>query len=571
MKKLFCLLLLLFSCLFGLFALSGQDIIPLSSSLYANMDDLYLILGIGTPSDSRPWSKNEAKAILDVVDGSLLSGSTKRLYEQVKSEVEKDLRWTFPDKFSLGAFMDVSGEMYAHTNTNTENGFTSYEDWLYGYTKRKPLLRLRLDMAVSDFFYTYCDLQYGYGIVSYDDTLSQFDTATMAVGALGIADGVTYVDGSSLLSQYTRSFSTNLITAARDFDFDWPKRAVFSVGGKKWNFNVSRDRISWGNSHIGNFILDDHLDFNEYARFTVFTDYFKYESTVVFMDSIVKESSNPDEKFRMLLAHRLEFRPWRKVTLAVSENVMYQNDVWDFRYLNPAFIYHNLNNVSMFNAIAHAELSYTPVPGLNFYGQVVLDQAKAPNDSSADSDAWGVLGGVDFGTALGKGILTSSFEGAMTLPCLYRRDGVDFLVSRRYDTLKYFYVFKFDYLGFPYGGDALVFKLDTSYRIPQAMEVGFSVTAMWHGEMSIYTLHNSKGNGYTPVYGSSLFIGDVITNTWMYSLKCSYDLKNVLKWPSITLYGELDYITIVEYSQSSKQYDNYRDDVQLTVGTTIAL
>ena len=72
------------------------------------------------------------------------------------------------------------------------------------------------------------------------------------------------------------------------------------------------------------------------------------------------------------MGHRLEFRARGGLTLALSEDVMYRNDVFDPRYLNPAFIYHNLNNRSMFNAIAHLELDWSPAPGWKLYGQYAL-------------------------------------------------------------------------------------------------------------------------------------------------------------------------------------------------------
>ena len=42
----------------------SQEMIPLSSSIYMDMDALYLATGNGTPSNARPWSKTEANLIL---------------------------------------------------------------------------------------------------------------------------------------------------------------------------------------------------------------------------------------------------------------------------------------------------------------------------------------------------------------------------------------------------------------------------------------------------------------------------------------------------------------------------
>ncbi|MCH3916449.1 MAG: hypothetical protein LKE40_03065 [Spirochaetia bacterium] len=267
-------------------SLPGQDVLPLSNAIYADMDDLYLVLGIGTPSDSRPWTVNEAKKLLSVVDASSLTGTAKQLYDSIDGALAKPLRVHTSDGFSANATMDLSAEAYAHTNTDGD--FSSYDDWTYGFIDRQPLAKLRVEMAVDPMFYTYCDLQYGYGIVTYDDVVSSL--GEKSVGALidnseGDYDDLDYVDSFSVLNQYGSSFATNLITASRDFDFQWPKRAILSFGGDNWNFNLSRDRINWGNSHIGNFIIDNHVDYHDYARFTVFTRYFKYEALGVFFDN----------------------------------------------------------------------------------------------------------------------------------------------------------------------------------------------------------------------------------------------------------------------------------------------
>ena len=549
-----------------------QQVIPLNDDIYADMDDLYLLEGIGTPSNSRPWTMNEANAILSVVEVKDLKGAAKKLYDALSKALGKDLRWTFPDEFSLGADLDVALEFYAHTNTDLADGFTSHEDWIYGFVDRKPLLKLQLDMAVSDFFYTYCDLQYGYGLFSYGDVLATLSdsSAPDLVGAL-IPDtsqvDLEYVDGSSVLAQYSNAFSNNLLSASRDFDFQWPKRAVLSLGGEKWNFSVSRDKLSWGNSSIGNFIIDDHVDFHEYARLSIYTEYFKYEAVGVFFDTYY--ASN--DFFRMLMAHRLEFRPVHKVTFAVSENVMYQNDQFDLRFLNPAFIYHNLNERDMFNAIAHVELDYTPVPGIHLYTQFALDQAVAPNENPDTEDtAWGLLAGFEYALDLNEGVFSTALEGSLALPSMYRRDKVDFLMARRYAGLMYWGAQKFDYIGSPYGGDVVVVKWDTRYRKIDSAEFAFSLTSVWKGGVDMYT-PISSGETYTD-YGTKLFTEDLITFSLIGSLGCSVDLTHVFnELVSCSLYGQLDGILIMDYLQSTEAFDNQRSDLQLSVGMAVSL
>ncbi|MGH0053485.1 MAG: hypothetical protein ACQ5SW_08880 [Sphaerochaetaceae bacterium] len=566
MKRLSIILLLLGFLVVTLPATTGaQEVLPLSSVLYADMDLLYLLSGLGTPSGSRPWTKAEAQMMLSYAEPFVKGNVQQALYDSLYQMVHEQLRWNYSDGFSFSAILDLSIEGYAHTN----NAYDSYTDWVYTFEDRKPLAKVRLDMAISDSFYTYCDLQYGYGLFTYNDHLAQNPAP---VGALiPNANSVIVVDQYSTLAQYQNYFANNIILKSRDFDFQWPKRAIFSVGGENWNVNFSRDRIAWGNSKIGNFILDDHVDFHEYLRFSTFSKYFKYEAMTVFFDT----SYADEEYFRMLIAHRLEFRPWQKLTIAVSEDVMYKDSVFDIRFLNPAFILHNLNERGKFNAIAHLEFAYVPKPGLRVYGQFALDQATAPNeDPEAEDTAWALSLGLDYAKAVKDGVLSTSFEGSMALPSMYRRDKVDFLMARRYaglepyDDVSYWNAQKFDYIGSPYGGDAVVGLWELRYRVPEKSEMFFSVTAVLKGTVDIYTPIGVSG--YTD-YGTTMFKDDEITCMLTPTLGGNMKLfQNTSFIEGIIVYSQISLIAIGEYLQSSKDLTWKSLDVQIVAGTTIS-
>ena len=278
-------------------------------------------------------------------------------------------------------------------------------------------------MALSDYFYTYADLQYGYGPYTYDDTLPRLlESEHTLVGALipdtSGANNLRYFDCETPLVQYTKQWATNVLPASKHFDFQWPKRAVFSVGTDTLNFSINRDKISWGNSKIGNFVVDDHVDYHEYARFTTFSRYFKYEALMIFFDTHYAAYDH----FQVLLAHRLEFRPWDVLTIAVSENVMYKDKVFQLQYLNPAFVLHNLNNRSTLNAIAHAEIDWVPAPSLRLYGQFALDrrppQMKGIMKKSRHGRSWPALNGARSSI---KEFLLPSLKGAWRLPYVSTR------------------------------------------------------------------------------------------------------------------------------------------------------
>lgn len=536
----------------------GAQVIPLASSVYEDMDLLYLLAGKGTPSGSRPWTKAEAQAILGGVRKENLQAVARSLYTSIQKKVEAPLRWNFSDGFSLSAYADVSVENYIHSNSE----FSSYGAWDYSYVDRKPLVRLRLDMAVSDFFYTYSDLQYGYGLHTKDDTLDYLGPGEMVGALIPANSGLYYVDENTKLVQYEKWYANNIITSTTHIDFQTPKRSVISLGSERWNATFSRDRISWGNSKIGNFILDDHVDFHEYLRFTTYSEYFKYEVLVVFFDTYHASTSI----LRMLLAHRLEFRPWSKVSFAVSENVMYQDDKLDLRFLNPSFIFHNLNERNKFNAIAHIELAYVPFAGFRLYGQFALDQAVAPNEGdNPELPAWGMSLGADYAAAFAQGVLQSSIEASMTIPHMYRRDTVDFLMARRYAGLNTnaWDAVKLDYIGSPYGGDALVLHARTLYKVADVGSLSLAVTGVLKGDVDMFTVLDDSFSEY----GTTMFSDDVIHTSFIATLAGALDVGFSTAWQ---VYAQVSVLAKGSYLQSQQAFNPHAWDVQFVMGTTFS-
>jgi len=568
MKRILMMFSILLVSISMIFSVTSQEIIPLSSTIYSDMDALYLLTGNGTPSNTRPWSVSEASLILSRIDTTVLSGTAKKLYQMVESEINKGLRFRFKDGFQFDVSLDTNYEMYYHNNGDD---FDKDTEWIYGFEDRKPLLKLDLSFAADDYLYIFTDLQYGRNRFTDRDGFKDVGKNTTHIIGSTITDAyqAKVVDHSWA---YSQRFLTNVLWPTYDIDFQTPKRAVASFGGPHWNINLSRDKILWGNGHSGNFIIDDHVDYQEYARFNAFSDYFKYEWLNVFFEtnSSVAETESADVEFKMLMAHRLEFRILDRITFAISENVMYQNDVFSFRYLNPAYIYHNINSNSMFNAIAHVELDISFAKGFNAYGQYVLDQAVAPNESDAQADATGWLAGIEYASVLGDGVLSASAEYAQTSPALYRRDIVDFLMFRRYHGNGTSFISHIDYIGYQYGGDAQVAQIDLSYRFPHLGTIGLRLFGMRHGQVD-YFMSNAAVNANREPSPS----GTEVFETGVASISFNLSLpEHYIPVIDLGLWGQLDWVgkrTYVKPTDSAQGY--YKDntqDIQLTTGISIS-
>ncbi|MDR2110643.1 MAG: hypothetical protein LBP32_04985 [Spirochaetaceae bacterium] len=565
-----------------------QEIIPLSSEIYREMDALYLLRGLGSPSSSRPWTAAEALAALERVDAAGPRLGEQALHDHIAAEISRLPRLALGDSVHLDANFETAFEVYAHTN---DRDYVTEPDWLYGYEERKPLFLLSAEMAAGKWFYVFTDLRYGRNRFLEGDIRRDETALPGGMGAL-IPPQDTFQGG--LLFPvwswaYSRPVLTNVIPRTWDFDFQWPKRAVFAVGGNHWTLNLSRDKIRWGSGHTGNFIIDDHTDYQDFARFSVFTERFKYEWLNVFFISypynsgLIDSGGLMEETFRILMAHRLEFRILKSLSFSISENIMYQDRNLNFRYFNPAFIYHNLWDRSRFNAIAQGELEFTFAPGFKVYGQFVIDQLRAPDEDAGQSDAYGVLAGFEHARTLGKGVLTISLEGAYTTPLLYRRDKVDFLMITKNETLGAWESFYVDYIGYPYGGDAAVLQLDAAYLLPGDAVVSARFLGMIHGRMNFFISHNSEGDNtekanlpdHTPSGGR-----DQREMTFIASFRGDRKIPQPLSWLNLSTWARLDLITKgnkLMYSRTGIGEDlvyhrgGVSTDLQFTIGLALRL
>ena len=257
----FSLLLLL---LVGLFSLEAAElrpvkamIYPLDSPIYEDMDALYSLCGLARPSTNRPWSDSQARLILSKVDKAELSGVAAGLYEAILSELDKGLRWKIGDDFQLDTGIVFGLEMYAHSNTAD---FTTEDDWERSYQERKSLMRLHFDFTSGDFLYTTSDIHYKWSRADYNDNygnyLADYGASTNGyIASYKMDDTAYYVKKSYAFSQ---GFFTSFFTTTMNFSFIWPKRAVFSIGGDRWNLSVNRDDLSLGNAFFGNLLVDRH-------------------------------------------------------------------------------------------------------------------------------------------------------------------------------------------------------------------------------------------------------------------------------------------------------------------------
>lgn len=566
-------------------------IIPLSSPFYDIIDDLYALEGLGSPSDVRPYSAAEAEMFLTQVDDDSLTGYSKTLYDKAASIVEETVRWQFGDGFGLGARLGINPEVYMHINGED---FYNEEQWAYSYDDRKHFLELGLEFSVGDFFYTYADLMYTMGRYSEGATFLSSEDFPSGIGALlplyEYEEQVITIDGESVTvlvpvpveyyivdssPQYQKGLSSNIPLKSALFEFEWPKRAFVAFGGDMWTLQFGRERLDWGNSRVLNFIIDSHVSYHDVLRLSVFTDHFSYEWDNIFFQTAGRVDNSYDSGIRILMAHRLEFRPIRYVSFAVSENVMYESPSLNLGYMNPGNIYHNLNNRQQFNAIASAELNIMPMRGLDIYAQAVLDQARAPNESASQGSAWGILAGVEYSFSPAEcGVFSLNVEFDYTSPLLYRRDGVDFLMFQRSVTMNIdaSTPLKLYYIGYRYGGDVALLHLGIDWRLYDVTRVYLSADFALKGEMDMAYSHNVGGdNEEYPNYPGTTPSGNLTTRFMVVTLGGDYEIPGLPDWMSLSLSSSLSLVGSQVHDRASGTTSDGSLDVQASFALSLSL
>jgi hypothetical protein len=463
--------------------------------LFSIIRDLSIEQGLSAPSSSGPWSGEELASMLETIDADSLSPDSSSLYEYASERLSAPDRKQVTPRFGYDFQTDTTAEIYAHTNDSSY--FELEEDWGDAYPERKPLLSTSLAFWGDT-------SMYGKLNVSLRNNRFGFGTQSSA-------------------AYFQPGFSTNVLIDKENFllnyETSFPWTAFISIGGSVWNFQFGRDTLSWGNGVTGNLIIDDHLIFHEFARFTTFYKPFKYSLLAVSFPHPANyysgEYDGPDgyplEKdqlsgVRTFIAHRFEFTLNSKIRLSLTEAMMHQAETYDFRFFSPFVIQHNYFMKENSNSILGVELDYTVLPSLLFHTQVVIDDLAVGGETTsgdkAKPDAVGVISALHYTKAVNKGMLRLSVEGAYTTPYLYLRgselsgdtgEPIDFIVGYPQYTQKTGNLVKKEFLGYRYGGDAIVVDFATSFMIPESWQINAGAFYMAHGTFDIETPYD-KGD-----------------------------------------------------------------------------
>lgn len=539
----FCLILITsFQPLFS----NNQRIVDVDSQYFRSIEYLYMSQGLGLPSESGPWSIGEMYEMLQNLPVESFSINELVFYQRILNSFEnKKLISDFQASFHYS----LQPEIYFHLNEG--DLFDEDEEWFSNYENRKPIFSFSTEYQLNNFFY---------GFLQIDLRKNRFDT-----------------NGST--EYFSQKLGTNFLFDDLPINPNstTPWRAFGSLGGEGWNFQIGRDKVSWGSGISGNLIVNQHMDYHEFFKFTLFGNELKYVFLgMSFTPPDYVESSDPIQSICYFFAHRFEFLPIKNLRISLTEGMLYQGKVFDFRYLNPFMIYHNYYMDSNSNSIFGIEITYGITKGFAFYGQFVLDQFAVPGEAStgvqAQPSAFGYLGGLSYTFITKKGVFSVNLEGAFTDPYLYLRDSgqigesipIDFIVGYRQPQTSFSSkLIDEDFLGYPFGCDAIVFDFIINY---DQFPLGFfqaETFFMVHGTHDQYTKYEKGDNAIALTTPTKSYADkNAIETTIVQRLFLSRLIMENLEF-----YGE---INIMALNNGGNVIRRTEIDVQVTLGTHVS-
>lgn len=528
-KLLLALVSLVLVCGLAFAATNSQKVYSVDSDVYKDISKIYVLTGHALPSTAGPWSGDELCKMIEAIDRNDVPDYMQATYDAVLEALGAEADVDFKGG-ALNFNGTVNLDLYFHTydvsaddaitrtdvNNMPESAFEG-RSWWFGKDLNHivPFFELEIENYLNDHVYFVFDMP-------------------LQNASRGVKDiGSTLLNTNVIMLQ-------NLSFSLKDLDIaSFPHRAFAAVGGEGWSVEVGRDRLNWGAGTTGNVVLSDNFPYHDMVRATAYGEKLKYTYLISFFPSKMNyyytgtdatESFEGDDDVNstqrldglfFYAAHRFEFRLFKdKVGFALTEGLMYASETNNVEVsaLSPIYFMHNAFMPMNSNSTLAFELDYTPIKGLNIYGQLLLDQGRMPGFESVSGavepgespDGNAYLVGAKYMTGVQKGVLTVNPEFAYVSPFCYLRDsgytskyGMDYvgaIKSRLYgyedrsnapDILYEDYV-----IGYTYGPDCLVANLSASW---EGEKLSFTANGMYmvHGTHDLWTKWTETPTGLT--------------------------------------------------------------------------
>ena len=332
-------------------------------------------------------------------------------------------------------------------------------------------------------------------------------------------------------------------------DLNFPQNAYGVFDLENQYFVIGRCKLKWGDAEYPVALSDtspyfDNFTYSFLGDKVHYTFHFASINPVLTADeyasqtSVIPVNSDPTAsyftKVKTLVGHRLDFFPLENLRLGIGELTMIGGKFPDLFTISPFIVYHNNFNEGYANSMGVFDFSWTPIPGLNFHGELALDDLVIKlTESDVKPTAFAFNIGVrkTVWTTLGNILIGAEYVKA-----------TDFVYNSFTPYLKFYnritYLSNFppsrnivDYpIGFSYGPDSSLFSLKIDYY-NEEITLELELFSLLKGPNTIHTEYGVQEQGETKrINGMSFSISYKGANVFFEGIGGKRRIGVVYRW-----------------------------------------
>lgn len=586
MTKCITLRKILLSCVILLFlineinAVNTQKQYTGTSEEYNDVVNLCILTGTALPSSMTPVSGRELLMALERIDYETLNQNLRQLYDSVYKRLSEPEIILDLDPFFINTTPSIGLETYLHSATEP---WMSSNDWTNPYRDRLKLAELPVEIGLSDYFY-------GRVIPDISMQLSQ-------------ETGDPNREGDT---EFNKLFTTNA-NLSIGMQRSMPLVSEAVIGTDYLHLYIGRNRQSLGLGYTGNLMLGDNFIYQDFAKFTINTNYFTYNlSLTVFntqkntpisayspLGSTKLNSTTFSGKKQYRVINNYQINLFDKATIYLNFGNLFDSE-FDLRMINPFYIMHNIFNFTKFGGNDYGNgaaieannhfslaLSYPFVPGWSLYLEAMIDQFQLIGENSSTAkeppNALGLLLNLTNASIINEGILKTHAEVVYTTPSLYLNekyvDEEGNISHDRNDSSTDYYWNQdlivgyntwwgddLSYSGYIYGPDSLVFQLGADYE-KDNWNIKGTFTYKIHGERGIRWHENQDQSVCDTGSVWQLGLTGTLEHSFITEIRAGWDITDGVSMRFILAH--------IDRLNNRNNEGIYWQDTQFSIGVTL--
>lgn len=586
MTKCITLRKILLSCVILLFlineinAVNTQKQYTGTSEEYNDVVNLCILTGTALPSSMTPVSGWELLMALERIDYETLGQNLRQLYDSVYERLSEPEIILDLDPFFINTTPSIGLEAYLHSATEP---WMSSNDWTNPYRDRLKLAELPVEIGISDYFY-------GRVIPDISIQLSQ-----------GTGDPNREGD-----TEFNKLLTTNA-NLSIGMQRSMPLVSEAVIGTDYLHLYIGRNRQSLGLGYTGNLMLGDNFIYQDFAKFTINTNYFTYNlSLTVFntqkntpisdyspLGSTKLNSTTFSGKKQYRVINNYQINLFDKATIYLNFGNLFDSE-FDLRMINPFYIMHNIFNFTKFGGNDYGNgaaieannhfslaLSYPFVPGWSLYFEAMIDQFQLIGENSSTAkeppNALGLLLNLTNASIINEGILKTHAEVVYTTPSLYLNEKYvdaegNISHDKSIDSTDYYWnqdlIVGYNtwwgddlsYSGYIYGPDSLVFQLGADYE-KDNWNIKGTFTYKIHGERGIRWHENQDQSVYYTDSVWQLGLTGTLEHSFVTEIRAGWDITDGVSMRFILAH--------IDRLNNRNNEGIYWQDTQFSIGVTL--